>query len=66
MKILLLSLFLSASLLAACARVPEVKSPITMEDMNAATAEPNFGGMFLAFMVVMILILVFLSGGFSR
>ena len=43
MKILLLSL-----LLAACARVPEVKSPVTMEDMNAATADPNFGGMFLA------------------
>ena len=65
MKYILLSLFLSASLLAACA-VPEVSSPVTMEDMNAATADPNFGGMFLVFMVVMILILVFLSGSFSR
>jgi len=61
MKYILLSLLLSA-----CARVPEVKSPVTMEDMNAATADPNFGGMFLAFMVVMILLLVFLSGSFSR
>ena len=61
MKILLLSLLLSA-----CARVPEVSSPVTIEDVNAATADPNFGGMFLVFMVVMILILVFLSGSFSR
>ena len=66
MKHIPFALFLSASLLAACARVPEVKSPVTMEDMNAATADPNFGGMFLVFMVVMILILVFLSGSFSR
>ena len=63
---LLLSLFLSASLLSACARVPEVKSPVTIEDVNAATADPNFGGMFLMLMVVMILLLVFLSGSFSR
>ena len=63
MKYILLSLFLSASLLAACARVPEVKSPITMEDMNAATADPNFGGMFLVFMVaVMFLALCLLPG----
>ena len=60
MKYILLSLLLSA-----CA-VPEVSSPVTIEDMNAATADPNFGGMFLVFMVVMILILVFLSGSFSR
>jgi len=58
MKYILLSLFL-----AACARVPEVKSPVTMEDMNAATADPNFGGMFLAFMVaVMFLALCLLPG----
>ena len=63
MKYILLSLFLSASLLAACARVPEVKSPITMEDMNAATADPNFGGMFLVLMVaVMFLALCLLPG----
>ena len=60
MKYILLSLLLSA-----CA-VPEVSSPVTIEDVNAATADPNFGGMFLVFMVVMILILVFLSGSFSR
>ena len=58
MKYILLSLFL-----AACARVPEVKSPVTMEDMNAATADPNFGGMFLVFMVaVMFLALCLLPG----
>ena len=58
MKYILLSLFL-----AACARVPEVKSPVTMEDMNAATADPNFGPMFLAFMVaVMFLALCLLPG----
>ena len=58
MKILLLSLLLSA-----CARVPEVKSPVTMEDMNAATADPNFGGMFLVLMVaVMFLALCLLPG----
>ena len=63
MKILLLSLFLSASLLAACARVPEVSSPVTMEDMNAATADPNFGPMFLVFLVaVMFLALCLLPG----
>ena len=63
MKYILLSLFLSASLLAACARVPEVKSPVTMEDVNAATADPNFGGMFLVFMVaVMFLALCLLPG----
>ena len=57
MKYILLSLFL-----AACA-VPEVKSPVTMEDMNAATADPNFGGMFLVFMVaVMFLALCLLPG----
>ena len=61
MKYILLSLLLSA-----CARVPEVSSPITIEDMNAATADPNFGGMFLVFMVVMFLVLIFLSGSFSR
>ena len=60
MKYILLSLLLSA-----CA-VPEVSSPVTIEDVNAATADPNFGGMFLVFMVVMILLLVFLSGSFSR
>ena len=63
MKYILLSLFLSASLLSACARVPEVKSPVTMEDMNAATADPNFGGMFLVLMVaVMFLALCLLPG----
>jgi len=57
MKYILLSLFLSA-----CA-VPEVKSPVTMEDVNAATADPNFGGMFLVFMVaVMFLALCLLPG----
>jgi len=63
MKILLLSLLLAASLLAACARVPEVSSPVTIEDVNAATADPNFGGMFLVFMViVMFLALCLLPG----
>ena len=63
MKYILLSLFLSASLLAACARVPEVKSPVTIEDVNAATADPNFGGMFLVFLVaVMFLALCMLPG----
>ena len=63
MKHIPFALFLSASLLAACARVPEVKSPVTMEDMNAATADPNFGGMFLVFMVaVMFLALCLLPG----
>ena len=58
MKYILLSLFL-----AACARVPEVKSPVTMEDMNAATADPNFGPMFLVFLVaVMFLALCLLPG----
>ena len=57
MKYILLSLLLSA-----CA-VPEVKSPVTMEDVNAATADPNFGGMFLVFMVaVMFLALCLLPG----
>ena len=63
MKYILLSLFLSASLLAACARVPEVKSPVTMEDMNAATADPNFGPMFLAFMVVVMFLSLCLLPG---
>ena len=63
MKHIPFALFLSASLLAACARVPEVKSPVTMEDMNAATADPNFGGMFLVFLVaVMFLALCLLPG----
>ena len=58
MKYILLSLLLSA-----CARVPEVKSPVTMEDMNAATADPNFGPMFLVFLVaVMFLALCLLPG----
>jgi len=57
MKYILLSLLLSA-----CA-VPEVSSPVTIEDMNAATADPNFGGMFLVFMVaVMFLALCLLPG----
>ena len=58
MKYILLSLLLSA-----CARVPEVSSPITIEDMNAATADPNFGPMFLVFLVaVMFLALCLLPG----
>ena len=57
MKYILLSLLLSA-----CA-VPEVSSPVTIEDVNAATADPNFGGMFLVFMVaVMFLALCLLPG----
>jgi len=57
MKYILLSLLLSA-----CA-VPEVSSPVTIEDMNAATADPNFGPMFLVFLVaVMFLALCLLPG----
>ena len=49
-------------LLSGCA-VPKVSSPVTMEDVNAATADPNFGGMFLVFMVaVMFLALCLLPG----
>ena len=58
MKYILLSLLLSA-----CARVPEVSSPITIEDMNAATADPNFGGMFLVFMVVVMFLALCLLPG---
>ena len=60
MKILLLSL-----LLAACARVPtpSIDGEIVIDAMNAATADPNFGGMFLVFMViVMFLALLALPG----
>ena len=65
MKILLLSLLLAASLLAACARVPapSIDGEIVIDAMNAATADPNFGGMFLVFMVaVMFLVLLALPG----
>ena len=57
MKYILLSLLLSA-----CA-VPEVSSPVTIEDMNAATADPNFGGMFLVFMVVVMFLALCLLPG---
>ena len=58
MKILLLSL-----LLAACARVPEVSSPVTMEDVNAATASPGAPLWFVVILVsVMFLALLALPG----
>ena len=60
MKYILLSL-----LLAACARVPtpSIDGAQVMDAVNAATADPNFGGMFLVFMVaVMFLALCLLPG----
>ena len=65
MKYILLSLFLSASLLAACARVPtpSIDGAQVMDAMNATTASPGAPVMFVVFIVsVMFLALLALPG----